>query len=128
MPNETSLNAIIVQMETLGQTVRESKITEMAIGKSPHKLACLQMVHSSGRRDSDSEVSDLDYGLVHSEQASYFESDESADCSDSDIQQGISSQEAQLAKLKTSVDRKSHTRKMYNDLHNFDKSASCVSC
>ncbi len=128
---QTNLSSISYYHNGNTWTSRESKLSENALGKSPLRSAHLQMAHYQGRRDSDSVDSDVDYGSVHGEHPTNYESDDSADFSGSDLQQTISTLEAQLAKLKTSVDRKSRTRKSYTEPRNFDKLAaqsSCPSC
>ncbi len=98
---------IIVKMETIEQATRKSKLSDTAIGKSPLRSMRLQMVQRyRGRRDySDSADSDVDNISVYGEYSVDFESDESAQFSDPDFQQKISSLESQLARLKTSVEK-----------------------
>ncbi len=131
MPDNTPLNDIVKAMETLEQATHESKLGETAIGKSPLRSVCLQMVHCyRGRRDSDSADSDVDYESECGENSTCFESDDLTEFSDSDIQQTISSLETQLARLKTSVD-KARTRKMNTQPRNFVKPAAqpvCSAC
>ncbi|MCP4397716.1 MAG: hypothetical protein GY801_10505 [bacterium] len=101
-------------METLEQAARETRQTgDTASGRTPPKTARLQATHySQGRRYSD--ISEDDYASEYGERSVDFESDESANSSDSDVLQKISSLSNQLAKLKTTVDRKNRSKgKMY---------------
>ncbi len=71
--------------------------------------------------------SNLDEVSVYGEHSSCLELDYSAEFSDDDFQQKISSLEAQLARLKTSVE-KTRTRKMYTGPCNFVKTAAQPPC
>ncbi len=133
MPDDETLQSIIATMETMEQSARESKLGEKAAGHFLHKLAHLQMVHFSGKRESFSLESGIDYDSVSGVHAAQFDSDDLANQSDSDTQQRISALESQLAQLKTSVDRKSRTRKKYTYLRNSNPVQSamqpaCPSC
>ncbi len=98
MPDATDLKDIIVAMETLEQAMRESKISENAIGKTPLWSAHLQAEHRyRGRRDSESADSDVDYISEYGVQSINFGLDELANSSDDDFQQKISTLETQLA-------------------------------
>ncbi|MCP4349210.1 MAG: hypothetical protein GY795_27330, partial [Desulfobacterales bacterium] len=124
LPDETSLTDVIKQMETLEQAVRETKLTSnSASGRTPPSTARLQAAHSRGRRypdyGDDFDESGDDYASEYGERSVGFESDESANSSDSDILQKISSLSNQLAKLQTSVERKYRTKgKKYTGLRN----------
>ncbi len=117
--------------QTFEQVMRENKLGENAIGKSPPRSARLPMVHCyQGRKDSDSADSDWDYESVCGVYSACCESDDSTEFSDSDVDQIISSLETQLAKLKISVDR-ARTRKIYTQPRNFVKMAAqpvCSAC
>ncbi|MCP4343190.1 MAG: hypothetical protein GY799_31035 [Desulfobulbaceae bacterium] len=108
LPDATSLNDVIKQMETLEQAARESKMTgNSASGRTPPSTARLQAAQR-GRRypdvgDNFNESGD-DYASELGERSDDFESDESANSSDSDVLQKISSLSNQLAKLQTSVE------------------------
>ncbi|MCP4349301.1 MAG: hypothetical protein GY795_27790, partial [Desulfobacterales bacterium] len=114
LPDDTPMNEVIKQMETLEQAARESKMTgNSASGKSSTSSARLQAAQTQGRRfpDSVDDESDFDYTSVYEERSVDFESDELDDgSSDSDVQQKISSLANQLAKLQTSVDRKTRAK------------------
>ncbi len=108
-------------------------VGDNAMGLSLHRSGHFQMAHFSGRRESFSMESDDDYGSVSGAQAAQFESDDSTDQSDSDLQQSISALESQLAQLKTSVDHRNRTRRKYTYLHNSNPvqmvvQPACPSC
>ncbi|MCP4342602.1 MAG: hypothetical protein GY799_27910, partial [Desulfobulbaceae bacterium] len=110
LPDATSLNDIIKQMEMLEQAARESKLTgNSAIGRTPPSTARLQAAQRGSRYldfgDNFNKSGD-DYASEFGERSDDFESDESANSSDSDVLQKISSLSNQLAKLQTSVERK----------------------
>ncbi len=79
LPDDTPLNEIIKQMETLEQAARESKLTGIsASGKSSASSARLQAAQTRGRRFPDSvyDESEFDYASVYGEYSVDFESDE----------------------------------------------------
>ncbi len=133
LPDDETLQSVIATMETMEQSARESKLGEKAMGISVHKLVHLEMAQFSGRRESFFMESDDDYNSVSSAQATRFNSDNSVNQSEPDFQQSISALKAQLAKLKTSVDRKNRTRKKYTYLFNSNPvqpamQPACPSC
>ncbi len=104
---------------------------ETTIGKSLLRSAHLQTAHRyRGRKDLDSAESDADYESVRGVHSACCESDDSAGFSDSFVDQTISTLEAQLAKLKTSVE-KDRTRKKFTQPRDFVKLAAqpvCSAC
>ncbi len=114
LPDQNSLNDTIKTTQILGHLAREAEATsENARLKTPPRTAQLQAGQSQGRRHSEFDQlddSDTDYGSVHGERTVDFKSVELRNSVDFDVQQKLSVLSNQLAKTKTSVNRKRYTK------------------